>query len=162
MPQEVVCDQFNSSAHQHWLLYSVAPSPKTPDDWDCTMEVGSFLRGLPGGEALNSAKDRMIAMGAKTHYNKHLEPYGTVLDLKLNTVERSLSITLLLKGEASPVDIHVREYTFSTEEGKSFVVIDGGKIDTSREWLTKLVRDHVGQRRLAVPEKFAWVVQLLS
>ena len=127
-----------------------------------TMDVGSFLRGLPGGESLNSAKDRMIAMGAKTHCNNHLEPYGTVLNLELNTVARSLSITLLLKGEETPVDIHVRDYAFSTEEGKSFVVIDGSKIDTSREWLTKLVYDHVGQRRLAVPEKLAWVIHLLS
>jgi hypothetical protein len=127
-----------------------------------TMDVGSFLRGLPGGESLNSAKDRMIAMGAKTHCNKHLEPYGTVLDLELNTVDRSLSIKLLLKGEETPVDIHVRDYAFSTEEGKSFVVIDGSKIDTSREWLTKLVHDHVGQRRLAVPEKLTWVINLLS
>ena len=126
------------------------------------MDVGSFLRGLPGGESLNSAKDRMIAMGAKTHCNKHLEPYGTVLDLELNTVARSLSIKLLLKGEETPVDIHVRDYAFSTEDGRSFVVIDGSKIDTSREWLTKLVHDHVGQRRLAVPEKLAWVIHLLS
>jgi len=127
-----------------------------------TMDVGSFLRGLPGGESLNSAKDRMIAMGAKTHCNKHLEPYGTVLDLELNTVDRSLSIKLLLKGEETPVDIHVRDYAFSTEDGRSFVVIDGSKIDTSREWLTKLVHDHVGQRRLGVPEKLAWVIHLLS
>ena len=134
----------------------------TSFDRNCTMDVGSFFRGLPGGEALNSAKDRMIAMGAKTHCNKHIEPYGTILDLQLNTAERSLSLTILLKGEETPVDIHVRDYAFSTEDGRSFVVIDGSKIDTSREWLTKLVHDHVGERRLAVPEKLAWVIHLLS
>jgi len=126
------------------------------------MDLGSFFRGPPSGDAWNSAKDRMIAMGAKTHCNKHIEPYGTILDLQLNTAERSLSLTILLKGEETPVDIHVRDYAFSTEDGRSFVVIDGSKIDTSREWLTKLVHDHVGERRLAVPEKLAWVIHLLS
>jgi hypothetical protein len=126
------------------------------------MDVGSFLRGLPGGQALNSAKDHMIAKGAKAHCNKYIEPYGTVVDLQLNTVERSLFLTLQLKGEETPVDVHVREYAFSTEEGKSVLVIDGTKIDTSREWLTKLLHDHFGQKRLVVPEKLEWVVQLLS
>ena len=126
------------------------------------MDVGSFLRGLPGGQALNSAKDHMIAKGAKAHCNKYIEPYGTVVDLQLNTVERSLFLTLQLKGEETPVDVHIREYAFSTEEGKSVLVIDGTKIDTSREWLAKLLHDHFGQKRLVVPEKLEWVVQLLS
>jgi len=140
----------------------VARSPKKPDGGCRTMDVGSFLRGLPGGQALKSAKDRLIANGAKTHCNKHIEPYGALLDLQLNTVDRTLSLTLLLKGEETPVEIHIREYAFSTEEGKSFLMIDGNKIDTSREWLTNLVRDHIGPKRLVVPDNLEWVIKLLS
>jgi hypothetical protein len=126
------------------------------------MDVSSFLRGLPGGQALSSAKDRLLANGAKTHLNKLVERYGTVVDLQLNTVSRSLSLTLLLKGEAAPLDIHVREYTLTTTEGKSVLVLDGSKIETSREWLTELVRDHVVQKPLPVPPNLEWVVRLLS
>jgi len=39
--------------------------------------------------------------------------------------------------------------------------IDGRNIETSREWLTKLVRDQLGRKRLAVLEKLAWLIQLL-
>ena len=39
--------------------------------------------------------------------------------------------------------------------------VDGGKIETSREWLTALIRDRVGEQRLAVPDNLAWVTQLL-
>ena len=126
------------------------------------MDVSSFLRGLPGGQTLNSAKDRLLAKGALAHCNKLLSPYGTLLDLQLNTLDRALSLTLRLKGEEAPVDIHVHEYAFATVDGKSVLVIDGSKIDTSREWLTNLIRDHVGQRRLTVPENLEWVVRLLS
>ena len=128
---------------------------------DRDMELSSFLRGLPGGQALDNAKDRLLAKGAKAHFNKLIGRYGTVLDLQLNTVDRSLSCTLLLKGEEAPVEIHVHEYTLSTAEGKSVVLIDGKKIDTSREWLTELIRDQVGQKRLVVPDNLEWVVQLL-
>ncbi len=117
-----------------------------------TMELGSFLRGLPGGQTLNSAKDRMLAAGAKTHINKLIERYGTVLDIQLNTVGRSLFCTLQLKGEETPVEIQVHEYALSTAEGKSVLVIDGKKIDTSREWLTELIRDRMGEKRLVVPD----------
>ena len=125
------------------------------------MELSSFLRGLPGGQALGSAKDRLIANGAKAHFNKLIARYGTVVDFQLNTVDRWLSLTLLLKGEENPITIQVHEYTFSTAEGKSVLIIDGTKIDTGREWLTELIRDKVGQKRLVVPDNLEWVVQLL-
>ena len=112
------------------------------------MDVGSFLRGLPGGQALNSAKDRLLATGARAHLNKLIERYGTLLELQLNTVARSLSLTLQLKG-------------VSSAEGKSVLVIDGKKVDTSREWLTELIQDRVGEKRLVVPDNLEWVVQLL-
>jgi hypothetical protein len=125
------------------------------------MDVSSFLRGLPGGQALNSAKDRLLATGAKAHFNKLIERYGTLLEFQLNTVARSLSLTLQLKGEQTPVEIRVHEYTLSTAEGKSVLVIDGKKVDTSREWLTELIRDRMGEKRLVVPDNLEWVVQLL-
>jgi|HubBroStandDraft_6_1064221.scaffolds.fasta_scaffold130004_2 hypothetical protein len=124
------------------------------------MDVSSFLRGLPGGQALNNAKDRLLATGAKAHVNKLIERYGTLVDLQLNTVYRSLSLTLLLKGEGTPIEIRVHEYTLLTTDGKSVLVIDGSKIDTSREWLTALIRDRVVEKRLVIPENLQWVIQL--
>ena len=125
------------------------------------MDVSSFLRGLPGGQALNNAKDRLLATGAKARLNKLIERYGTLVDLQLNTVDRSLSLTLLLKGEGTPIEIRVHEYTLLTADGKSVLVIDGSKIDTSREWLTALIRDRVVEKRLVIPENLEWVVQLV-
>lgn len=84
-----------------------------------------------------------------------------MLDFQLNTVDRSLSFTLLLKGEETSIEIHVHEYTLSIAEGKSVLVIDGTKINTSRDWVTELIRDKVGQKRLVVPDHLEWVVQLL-
>jgi hypothetical protein len=126
------------------------------------MDVSSFLRGLPGGQSLNSAKDHLLAKGAMAHCNKLIERYGTLLDLQLNTLARTLSLTLRLKGEEAPVEIHVYEYVFSTDEGKSVLVIDGSKVETSREWLTDLIRDHVSQKRISVPNNLEWVVRLLN
>ena len=103
----------------------------------------------------------MLAKGAKAHFNKLMERFGTVLDLQLNTVERSLWCKLLLKGEENPVEIQLHEYNFSTVDGKSVLMIDGRKIDTSREWLTELLRHRLGEKSLAVPDHLEWAVRLL-
>ena len=126
-----------------------------------TMDVSSFLRGLPGGQALNNAKDRLLASGAKGRLNKLIERYGTLLDLQLNTLDRSVSLTLQLRGEQTPVEIHLREYTLSNVDGKSVLIFDGRKFETSREWLTALIHDRVGENRLAVPDNLEWIAQLL-
>ncbi len=126
-----------------------------------TMDVSSFLRGLPGGEALNSAKDRLLASGARARLNKLIEKYGTLVDLQLNTVDRSLSLTLQLKGDQTPVEIHLHEYALSTVDGKFVLIINGQKIKTSREWLTALIHDRVGENQLAVPDHLEWVAHLL-
>jgi hypothetical protein len=125
------------------------------------MDVSSFLRGLPGGQALDNAKNRLLEKGAKAHFNKLIGRYGTVLAFQLNSLDRSFSVTLLLKGEETPIEINVHEYAVSTAEEKSVLMIDGRKIDTSREWLTELIHDQVGQKQLVVPDNFDWVVQLL-
>ena len=125
------------------------------------MDVSSFLRGLPGGQALNNAKDRLLASGAKARLNKLIERYGTLLDLQLNTVDRSLSLTLHLKGEQTPVEIHLREYALSIVDGRPVLIFDGRKIETSREWLTALIQDRVGENRLVVPDNLEWIAQLL-
>jgi hypothetical protein len=126
-----------------------------------TMDVSSFLRGLPGGEALNSAKDRLLASGARARLNKLIEKYGTLVDLQLNTVDRSLSLTLQLKVDQTPVEIHLHEYALSTVDGKFVLIINGQKIKTSREWLTALIHDRVGENQLAVPDHLEWVAHLL-
>jgi hypothetical protein len=104
----------------------------------------------------------LLAKGAKAHFNKLTARYGTVLDFQLNTVDRSVSFTLQLKGEETPIEIHLHEYTLSRADGKPVLVIDGSKIDTSREWLTALIRDRVGQQRLVVPDNLEWVARLLG
>jgi len=125
------------------------------------MEISLFLQRLPGGRALNTAKDRLLAKGAKTRFNKLIRRYGTMLDFHLNTADRSLAVSLLLKGEQAPIEIRIHEYALLDSKGKTYLEINGRKIDTSREWLTKLIHDQVGRQRLVVPEDLAWLVQLL-
>jgi hypothetical protein len=125
------------------------------------MEISSILQKLPGGRALNTAKDGLVAKGVKAQFNKLIRRYGTVLDFRANTADRSVFVSVLLKGEHAPIEIRIHEYALLNSKGQTYLQIDGRKVDTSREWLTKLIRDQVDRQRLVVPENLGWLIQLL-
>jgi hypothetical protein len=126
------------------------------------MDFSSFLQRLPMPGAFSKNKDALVGLGAKEKANQIIQPYGEVVELRLNSAARTLSATLQLKGETSPVDISVREYSISrNEKGQTVVSIDGRHVETSREWLTKLINDKLGEQNISVPERFGWLVRVL-
>ena len=128
----------------------------------CRMDFSSFLQRMPISAALSKGKDAIIGLGAKEKFNQLFQPYGEILELNLNSEARALSATIRLKGEAELVKILVHEYAVSQDqEGQIFVAIDGRRIETSREWLTKLINDKLGEQKVRIPEGLGWLVQRL-
>ena len=67
------------------------------------MRLNSFLDHLPAGSTLADSKDRLISARIKQEVNVQLARYGEVLDVKLNTREQSVEISVRLKGEPNPI-----------------------------------------------------------
>ena len=126
------------------------------------MNLSSFLQRLPAARVLRKTKDNLVAVGAKDRFNQMIRPYGRVVDFKLNTQERSVFASFRLKGEVDAIQFWVHEYRLvENKKGETFIVVDGKDIETSREWLTKLIGDQLGRQKVLVPEQFAWLTQLL-
>jgi hypothetical protein len=67
-----------------------------------------------------------------------------------------------LKGELEAIQFWIHQYELVTnKKGQTFIVVEGKDIETSREWLTKLIGDQLGRQKVLVPEQFGWLVQLL-
>ena len=126
------------------------------------MNLSSFLQRLPAARVLRKTKDSLVAVGAKDRFNQMIRSYGRVLDFKLNTQERTVFASFRLKGEVDAIQFWVHEYRLvENKKGETFIVVDGKDIETSREWLTKLIGDQLGRQKVLVPEQFAWLTQLL-
>jgi hypothetical protein len=126
------------------------------------MNLSSFLQRLPAANVLRKTKDSLVAVGAKERFNQLIRPYGKVLDFHLNTRERSVFASFRLKGELEALQLWVHEYHLvENKKGQTFIVVDGKDIETSREWLTKLIGDQLGRQRVLIPEQFNWLTQLL-
>ncbi len=126
------------------------------------MNLSSFLQRLPAARALRKTKDALVAVGAKERFNQLIRPYGKVLEFQLNTRERTVFASFRLKGELEAIQFWVHRYQLvENKKGQTFIVVEGKDIETSREWLTKLIGDQLGRQKVLVPEQFGWLVQML-
>jgi hypothetical protein len=126
------------------------------------MSLNSFLDFLPAGGSLADSKDRLISERIKQELNTRIARYGEVLDVKLNTRERSVQLSIKLKGEADPITVNFGKYELIKENQQLWLAVDSQRIEASREWLTLLLQDQAGRQRLPIPQKYAWAVQFLG
>src|SRR5262245_40234721 len=103
---------------------------------------------------LANSKDKLVESMAPSLLNKALlKPYGRIIELKLNSRDKALEITLELKGEQEPVHLDIQEYEVIQEDGRCFLVIK--KVSTSREWLTAIAKELAVGKRLELPGEAA-------
>ncbi|HEX6566259.1 MAG TPA: hypothetical protein VF020_18355 [Chthoniobacterales bacterium] len=126
------------------------------------MRLNSIFDFLPAGGSLADSKDRLISERIKQELNTHLARYGEVLDVKLNTRERSVQLSIKLKGESEPITVNIGKYELIKEESQLWLGVDSQSIQTSREWLTLVLQDQAGRQRLPIPQKYAWAVEFLG
>jgi hypothetical protein len=127
-----------------------------------TMRLNSIFDLLPAGGTLADSKDRLISERIKHELNTHLARYGEVLDVKLNTRERSVQLSIKLKGEPDPTTVNIGKYALIKEDAQLWVTVDSQSIEASKEWLTLLLQDQAGRQRLPIPQKYAWAVEFLG
>ncbi len=99
---------------------------------------------------LSNAKDRMVETMALQYANASLlAPYGRATRLQLDSAAKNIRLELELKGEATSIQIEIRDYELSSEGGRYFAT--AREIVTSREWLTQLAADRLANQRLEIP-----------
>jgi len=97
-------------------------------------------------------KDKAIEYAGLSYLNStFLEPYGRATSLQINSQERTMKMSLELKGETVPVELELTKYEITQEEGRYFALVKG--VRTSREWLTTLARDQLCNRRFELGPK---------
>jgi hypothetical protein len=127
-----------------------------------TMRLNSIFDLLPAGGTLADSKDRLISERIKHELSTHLARYGEVLDVKLNTRERSVQLSIKLKGEPDLTTVNIGKYALIKEDTRLWVTVDSQSIEASKEWLTLLLQDQAGRQRLPIPQKYAWAVEFLG
>ena len=80
-----------------------------------------------------------------------------MLELAIDPDKRTISATVLLRGEQEPITIGIDDYRFeSGGEGAHFTA---GHVRCSRAWMEAALQTALAGRSLPVPEKVAALVQ---
>jgi hypothetical protein len=102
----------------------------------------------------STSKDRLVETMAPGLLNTSvLEPYGRLVDFKLNSDAGELDVTLELKGEVEPLRVHIQEYELIQQSGRMYILIH--RIHTSRPWLTALAENLALGRKIEIPSDVA-------
>ena len=86
---------------------------------------------------LTSLKDRIAAKAARHFCNRHIERYGEVRELQLDSRRRRVEIIGVLHGESTPIRVEVTRYEIEERDDRLFVHISD--LTCSRPWLQALL-----------------------
>ena len=117
------------------------------------MRLNSIFDYLPAGGALADSKDRLISARIKQELNIQLAQYGQVLDVKLNTREQNVELSMALKGESEPITVKIGKYSLTKENDQLWLAVDSQAIEASREWVALLLQDQARRQKLPIPQK---------
>ncbi len=105
----------------------------------------------------NKVKDIALSKGAKMAINSQIEAYGEVLELDLNSKDKSMEMKVLLDGELEPLSVQVRHYEFTQIAGQHELSISG--VTTSRAWINALASEFLEGKTFPISEKYAGMLK---
>lgn len=102
-------------------------------------------------------KDKALSKSLELLAESAVSRYGRLISIRLNSLNRTVELEVMLKGESAPLSIKMNEYEIITEEGKHYLTCSD--ISVSREWMKILAEDLLKGKRLEVPAKYAKLVE---
>jgi hypothetical protein len=105
---------------------------------------------------LQTMKDKALSTGAIIAINQHINEYGSITNLSLNSKFKSIHMDVLLHGEKEPIEVQVENYLF-TEDNQ--LRISG--VTTSREWINTLALNHLESKEFSLPSEYAQILKTI-
>lgn len=101
------------------------------------------------GGIANAIKDKAVVVAARSQLQRHLEGFGEITRLELDSRAKTLEAEVMLKGEAAPVSLRVGRYEIRRRGAEAWLVVD--EVTASRAWITAAAAKHVSGREFRLP-----------
>lgn len=111
---------------------------------------------------IRSIKDTAVSSLGRVLINKFtLERYGEMIKFHLDSEEKQIFLSLLLKGEDKPIDAKAT-YNIEEKNNKTFIRLDD--IQTSREWLNAVINDYLPEdkKEVELPSGLNSIIKILN
>lgn len=105
-------------------------------------------------------RDMAVSAAFEKHAGKYASPFGTIVDVTLDSSQKSIELNVLLKGETEPVILKVGRYEILEESGRRLIV--AREISASREWIDAAVKQYIQGRPFELPARVAGALGFLA
>ena len=93
-------------------------------------------------------------------FNRKIQRYGTMLNLNLDSKNKSITLNVLLAGEESPLEIDIGRYDIVSQGDKYYLEIND--VSTSRLWLNVLADETLNGEKIEIPSKIAKLLRVVA
>jgi hypothetical protein len=117
------------------------------------MSLAGKIRGL-----FTHARDATASHLAEHALQRKIKEYGDMIDLKINSQDKTITLELLLKGEQQPMKFMVDKYEIIEGPETDYLVIQ--KARASREWMDALAQNFLVGKNIPIPHKQSKMLKL--
>jgi hypothetical protein len=111
-------------------------------------------------EITRRGKDMTISSVVARLAEKYVNPFGKILNISFDSSNRSLSVTLSLKGETEHVTIKINKYEITEDAGRHYIV--AREITASRPWIDAAAKVYLRNRPFKIPSHVAKALGFLA
>lgn len=98
---------------------------------------------------ISAMKDAVSSRAAHSFINNQISRYGTVQDLKIDSRQKTVTLSCLLHGEPTPITIRADNYVIEAKGDKKYIHVT--RFTCSRPWLQSLLTDFASGRKVELP-----------
>ncbi|MGV3773607.1 MAG: hypothetical protein ACO1QB_11940 [Verrucomicrobiales bacterium] len=117
------------------------------------MSLAGSIRGL-----FAHAKDAGASKLATHAIQNQIKEYGEMIDLKINSQDKTIEVELLLKGEQQPMRFKIEKYELVDGPETDFIIVH--RATASREWMDTLVQNFMVGKSIPIPHKQSRLLRL--
>ena len=81
-----------------------------------------------------------------------------MINFDLDSEEKKINVTLMLKGEIEPIKFSVGKYELFKEADKLFIEVS--EIHTNREWMNTAIGNYLPKKKIEIPMEYEKLLQI--
>lgn len=112
---------------------------------------------------LQKVKDTLLSKSLIKIINLSIKDYGKLTSFVLNSQNKTIHFTILLKGESDFIKIEIINYSFIIDKDISYLKFD--KIISSRVWINLLINNYmyliIMDKQIEIPQKIAKALKVI-
>jgi hypothetical protein len=82
-----------------------------------------------------------------------------MLNFTLDSDEKTVKMTIRLKGEEKDLELNIEKYKIIKENNKLYLDIKG--LNTNREWLNILIQKQLKNTKIEIPEQYEALLHIV-